>query len=179
MPKARSCYLSMLRNCWIAVPCSAPPTFTEVSMIVWMCSQRLGYFRLRSLLSTSQVDLNNEVNKSGHLVTKLLYWLTKKGHDRADMTHPRPPQREALMNIETDQCFHLKWSECVFFSDTCQIRSVMIKRWASCEKLPQQVALTALSWQVNAIVRVLIATHREKLGYLAILVQNIATYRHM
>ena len=39
---------------------------------------------------------------------------------------------------------------------------VMTRRWKSHVKLPQQVALTALQVQVNAIVRVPIATHTQK-----------------
>ena len=142
---------------------SATPTFAYMLVIVLMYSQWLEYLGLMSLLSPSQfddhpttwllevdepslpsqVDLNNEVKTivwRGPLVYTTTCSAIRKWYGQADMTHPRLPQREALVNIGIDQCFHLKWSECVSLSNTGGNTSVSISRWINGIKLPKQGA---------------------------------------
>ena len=74
--------------------------------------------------------------------------------DLADKTIPSLPQREALVNSDINQCFHLKLSGCALLNNSYMASEQIAM------KLPQQVALTTLQGQVRAVVRVPVTTKK-------------------
>ena len=73
------------------------------------------------------------------------------------ISQPRQPQREALMSKRIISVFILRWSGLDSHHNMAQVAF----RWFCQLKLPQQVALTEFSSQVNAQVGVIIVTCRK------------------